>query len=272
VKRPDKEQEIVDQGHFQMLAFEIFMHSIKMVLRNLKQAIQITLIPALIGFLVIVAFSLLFGISFEDISTEPNGLPDAASPGAVTAFLFCVVASLFAIMVWITVSWHRFVLLEEYPAGFLPAFRSDRMLAYIGRMVMLALLGAVIMIPAMLVIGFLTQASAVMGILAWLLVVVGLSVAFYRVSPIMPAAAIGEPLKLSDAWRATDGANGTIIGLVVLSVLFQLLLQLVSAVVLLVPVVGVLVVIFASMLIVPLINVSILTTIYGVFIEKRALS
>ncbi|WP_425084076.1 hypothetical protein [Ruegeria profundi] len=272
MKRPDKEQEMVEQGHFHMLAFEIFMHSIKMVLRNLKQAIQITLIPALIGGLVIIAFSLLFGISFEDISTEPNGLPDAASPGAVTAFLFCVLASLFAIMVWIVVSWHRFVLLEEYPAGFLPAFRSDRMLAYIGRMVMLALLGVIVLIPTMLVIGFLTQASAAMGILAWLLVVVGLSVAFYRVSPIMPAAAIGEPLKLTDAWRATDGANGTIVALVVLLVLFQMGLQLLFAILLIIPVIGALVVVFASMLIVPLINVSILTTFYGVFIEKRALS
>ncbi len=255
-----------------MLAFDIFVHSIKMVLRNLSHAIRITLIPALLAGLVIIAFSLLFGISFEDISTEPNGQPDAASPGAVAGFLICVLASIFAIMIWIVVSWHRFVLLEEYPTGFLPDFRSDRVLAYFGKMMMLVFLGVIIMIPAMLVIGFLTQASALMGILAWLLVVAGLSVAFYRISPIMPAAAIGQPLTVSDAWRATDGANGTIIGLVVLSVLFQLLLQLVSAVVLLVPVVGVLVVIFASMLIVPLINVSILTTIYGVFIEKRALS
>jgi hypothetical protein len=62
------------------------------------------------------------------------------------------------------------------------------------------------------------------------------------------------------------------VALVVLLVLFQMGLQLLFAALLIVPLIGALVVVFASMLIVPLINVSILTTFYGVFIEKRALS
>ncbi len=255
-----------------MQGLEIFVHSVKMVLRNLKQALQISLVPALIGGMIVIALSVLFGISFEDISTEPNGLPDAASSGAIAGFLLSVLLSIFTIMLWIVVSWHRFVLLEEYPVGFLPAFRSDRVLAYFGRLLMLMLLAAVAMIPAMFVVGMLGQAPAVVGILVWFLVVVLLTVAFYRVSPILPGAAIGRNLKLSEAWQATAGAEGAIVLLVILSALFQMLLQFLASILLFVPIIGPLVVVFAMMLVVPLINVSILTTIYGVFIEKRELS
>lgn len=255
-----------------MLGLEIFVHSVKMVLRNLKQALQISLVPALIGGLIVIALSVLFGVSFEDISTERNGLPDAASAGAVAGFLLSVLLSIFAIMIWIVVSWHRFVLLEEYPVGFLPAFRADRVLAYFGRLLLLILLAAVAMIPVMFVIGIMAQASAVVGILIWFLVVILLTVAFYRVSPILPGAAIGQNLKLSQAWQATAGADGAIVLLVILSVLFQMLLQLLASMLLFVPILGPLVVVFAMMLVVPLINVSILTTMYGVFIEKRQLS
>ncbi len=254
-----------------MLGLEIFVHSVKMVLRNLKEALQISLVPAFIGGVVVVVLSIVFGISFEDISTEPNGLPDAASAGAITGFLLFVLITIFAIMLWIVVSWHRFVLLEEYPTGFLPVFRSDRILAYFGRIVMLILLGFVAMLPAMLVIGFVSQASALIGFLVWLVFVLFLSVAFYRVSPILPGAAIGKSVTLSEAWNATTGSAGAIILLVILSVLFQIMLQFLASLVLFVPIIGVFVVIFAFMLVIPLINVSILTTMYGVFIEKREL-
>jgi hypothetical protein len=255
-----------------MLGLEIFVHSVKMVLRNLKEALQISLVPALIGGVIMIALVFVFGISFEDLSTETNGLPDAADPTSVVVFILCALFVFLAIMLWIVVSWHRFVLLEEYPEGFIPTFRSDRVLAYFGRILMLIVLGAVAMIPAMFVIGMMTQASAIMGILVWFATIIVLTVAFYRASPILPAAAIGHSLKLSEAWRATSGATGAIILLVILSLLFQTLLQFLASLLLFVPIIGFLIVIFATMLIVPLINVSVLTTMYGVFIEKRDLS
>ncbi|WP_170410885.1 hypothetical protein [Ruegeria atlantica] len=255
-----------------MLGLEIFVHSVKMVLRNLKEALQISLVPALIGGAIVIALVFVFGISFEDISTETNGLPDAADPTSVLGFVLCALFVGLAIMLWIVVSWHRFVLLEEYPVGFVPIFRSDRVLAYLGRLLMLIVLGVIAMIPAMFVIGMMAQASAVVGIFVWFVAIIALSVAFYRASPILPAAAIGHSLTLSEAWRATSGASGAITLLVILSLLFQLLLQFLASLLLFVPIIGFLIVIFATMLIVPLINVSILTTIYGIYIEKRELN
>ncbi len=255
-----------------MLGWQIFVHSVRMVFGNLKQAFQISLVPALVGLMVVIALGVVFGISFEDISTEPNGLPDAATPASIFGFLLSVFACILAIMIWIVVSWHRFVLLEEYPSGFLPDFKTDRVLAYLGRLLMLIVLGLVIMIPAIFVIALLSSAAAIVGILAWLALVVGLTILFYRVSPILPDAAVGGTLRLSEAWRATAGSEGAIIVLVIVSFLFQILIQVVTSLLLFIPIIGFLIVILASMLIVPLVNVSILTTLYGVFIEKRQLS
>ncbi len=255
-----------------MLGWQIFVHSVRMVFGNLKQAVQISLVPALVGAVIVIVLTVVFGISFEDISTEPNGLPDAAAPASILGFFMSVFACILAIMIWIVVSWHRFVLLEEYPSGFLPEFKTDRILAYFGRLVMLIVLGIVVMVPAVLVIAMVSSAAAIIGILAWLAFVLTVTVCFYRVSPILPDAAIGGTLKLSEAWRATAGSNGAILALVLVSFLFQVLIQFVMSLLLFIPIIGFLVVVFASMLIVPLINVSILTTLYGVFIEKRALT
>ncbi len=255
-----------------MLGLEIFVHSVRMVLRNLKQALQISVVPALIGGFLAIGLFFLFGIPFEEFNSETNGFPEGVTAASFTGFLLCLMAVVFGVMLWIVVSWHRFVLLEEYPSGLVPPFRFDRVLAYFGRLLMLGLIALIIMIPGALIMGMMAQSSVALGILVWLGLIIFLTIGFYRASPILPGAAIGKPIKLSEAWQATSGASGAIALLVVLSILFQILLQLLASLLLFVPIIGVLIVLFASMLIVPLINVSILTTIYGVFIEKRELA
>ncbi len=255
-----------------MLGLEIFVHSVRMVLRNLTQALQISFVPALIGGFLAIGLFFLFGIPFEEFNSETNGFPEGVTAASFTGFLLCLMAVVFGVMLWIVVSWHRFVLLEEYPSGLVPPFRFDRVLAYFGRLLMLGLIALIIMIPGALIMGMMAQSSVALGILVWLGLIIFLTIGFYRASPILPGAAIGKPIKLSEAWQATSGASGAIALLVVLSILFQILLQLLASLLLFVPIIGVLIVLFASMLIVPLINVSILTTIYGVFIEKRELA
>ena len=255
-----------------MLGLEIFVHSVRMVLRNLTQALQISVVPALIGGFLAIGLFFLFGIPFEEFNSETNGFPEGVTAASFTGFLLCLMAVVFGVMLWIVVSWHRFVLLEEYPSGLVPPFRFDRVLAYFGRLLMLGLIALIIMIPGALIMGMMAQSSVALGILVWLGLIIFLTIGFYRASPILPGAAIGKPIKLSEAWQATSGASGAIALLVVLSILFQILLQLLASLLLFVPIIGVLIVLFASMLIVPLINVSLLTTIYGVFIEKRELA
>lgn len=252
-----------------MLGWQIFLHSVKMVLRNLKEALQISSVPALIGCVIIIALSVVFGISFEDISTEPNGFPDAASVGTVAGFMLSVFVTVFAIMFWIAVSWHRFVLLEEYPSGLLPEFRFDRIIAYFGRVV---LLGVVMVLGYLPVIVALPLLSGSFEFALFAVYILFLIVCFYRWAPILPAAAIGQPISLGQAWNSTAGAGGAILVLMLAAVAFQFVVQFALALLAAIPVFGFLIGVFVGILVLPLINVSILTTMYGVFIEKRELA
>lgn len=252
-----------------MKSWTIFAHSLSMVLRNLQQAVQIGLVPSLIAFGVLAGLFSSLGLSyslFEDqkgmqelVTTNPNG------------FVLVVLLSLLVIwttMIWIVVSWHRFVLLEEYPSGWIPPFRLDRILSYIGHGLLLGLVMFAVMFVFGVVAAMLGAFSQVLMPVVMVAGVIAMMVIMYRLVAVLPAAAIGKPLKLSEAWAATADANGTIAGLVVIMVLFQVAVQLVSGLVALVPVVGIIVVFAASMLL-SLVGVSVLTTFYGHYIEDR---
>ncbi|WP_170468251.1 hypothetical protein [Ruegeria arenilitoris] len=255
-----------------MLGWQIFVHSVRMVFGNLKQVLQITVGPALIATGLIVALFMVTGIPLEAFDESADSLPDGISAASVTFFLFGLFAVIAAVVFWIAVSWHRFILLEEYPGGIFPAFRFDRILAYFGRILLLGILMMIAWIPVGVVIAVLGETLLPLSIILTLAYGVFLIVCFYRLSIILPAAAIGEPITLGEAWNSTTGVAGSILVLLVVAFLFQLLVQLVFSVLVFIPVLGILLTVFLGTLILPMISVSIFTTMYGVFIEKRQLS
>ncbi|WP_226689019.1 hypothetical protein [Ruegeria arenilitoris] len=255
-----------------MLGLEIFVHSLKMVLRNLKEAMQISVVPALIGGALMVCLFFVFDIPFENFDSRTTGFPEGVTMGSFVAFFLSLAVVFTIVIFWIVVSWHRFVLLEEYPRGMLPPFKFDRVLAYLGRVLLLGLFAIGLMVPGSFIAGSAIQASVPIGIVVWVVLVAGLWIGFYRFSPVLPGAAIGKPMTFYDAWHATAGSNGQILLLIFLSFIFQLLMQFLVGLVIAVPVMGLIISVFVTMLILPLINVSILTTMYGVFIEKRELA
>ena len=92
-----------------------------------------------------------------------------------------------------------------------------------------------------------------------------------RLSITLPATAIGQPLTFRQAWDQTQGANGVIVVMLLASIAFQVILQLVLAVFGIIPVIGALLSVFVGLIVVPVLNLSLLTTMYGVFIQKRQL-
>lgn len=265
-----------------MKGWLIFKHSLLMVLRNWREALQVGLVPIA---LVFTLGTLLFGTMGLDVLLTPDLVMDSQTDALLTDdeplypagffgsfFLIWIVA--FVAMFWVVVSWHRFVLLEEYPKGWIPKFHGDRILAYFGRTLLLGLIAAIAMIPvmaalAMLTGGLATTGSDAVGIIASLLLVLVLSLLLFRLVPILPAAAIGKPLALAESWRATQGATTDILMLALVGFAVQIALQAVVGVFVFVsPVLG-LIVSGVTSLVLALVNVSILTTFYGHYVEGR---
>jgi hypothetical protein len=95
---------------------------------------------------------------------------------------------------------------------------------------------------------------------------------FYRISLVLPAVAIGAPLTLKEAWRATSDTGAALILLVLLAFGFSLLAQGVSALLGFAPTLQLIFSIAVEIGLVAMINISILTTLYGVLVERRDLA
>ncbi|WP_122074475.1 threonine dehydratase [Pseudophaeobacter sp. EL27] len=248
-----------------MKSWSIFAHSFGMVFRNLKQAMQIGLVPVVIAFAGVFAALSYLGVSVSVLQDE-QALGLLISQGwmvFVGLWVFVMV-----MMFWIVTSWHRFVLLEEYPQGWVPPFRFDRILSYIGHAIMLGILLLIAMIPAAIVMMGLSSVSPMLASVFAVILMFAAVVGLYRLLPVLPAAAIGKPLKIKESWEVTAGETWTIVGLLFIGFLFQFLLNIMAALFVLVPIIGPIFV-YAVLLVMSLVNVSILTTLYGHYIEGR---
>ncbi|WP_323784160.1 hypothetical protein [Leisingera sp.] len=255
-----------------MKGWTIFSHSVRMVIRNLNHGFRIAAGPVLIGVAIVFALLASAGLPLTLLGDQ-QALLQALAAGGFGLTLLVVFLVIIAVQIWVFVSWHRFVLLEEYPSGLLPAFRGDRILAYVGKSLLIALVGMAIMIPAGVAAALLSsiagQGAAIVIIPAYIVLVLFLLVTIYRLTPALPAAAIGHSLKLREAWQKTRGTTGAIILLVLLIGLMQLLLQLVASLSMAVfAPLGVVFLILVS-LITTLVNVSVITTFYGHYVEGR---
>lgn len=250
-----------------MKGWSIFAHSVGMVTRNLSEALKIAVVPVLIGFAAIVVLTMMTGLSLGTMS-DAEAMEKLIRDGELGALIFpfiLFVVVLIIIELWIFVSWHRFILLEEYPTGWIPEFRLDRIMAYFGR----GFLIGVIMMVMWIVVGF---SAAVLGPLGAVILVTAAFfsvILVYRLVAILPAAAIGKSLTVGQAWDATKGSTGTIIVLVIVIALAQFLLQMVTGLSMMVfAPLGILFQVFVA-LVMSLVNVSILTTFYGHYVEGR---
>ncbi|MEY8843085.1 hypothetical protein AB9K41_28975, partial [Cribrihabitans sp. XS_ASV171] len=165
-----------------------------------------------------------------------------------------------------------FILLNEQPQGWLPRFRPDRVIFYVGQGLVLAIIMIIGSIPLLFLILILPASTVILNVLVIGSYITMLILSFYRLAVTLPARAIGKDMTLDQAWKATSSSFWTLIVLVLLSHSFQYLLQFLFGMFALIPVVGPLLVLIPSLLLLPLINVSVLTTLYGVYVEGRPLN
>ncbi|MEW2912108.1 hypothetical protein [Leisingera sp. JC11] len=252
-----------------MKPWALFSHSVGMLVRNFGDMLRVFLVPTLL----IVALFATF--------LRMTGLWEILQWGAVTQLpensglsgpLFLVIVLSLLVGMWSVVAWHRFVLLEETPQGWLPRLEGSRVMAYFGRSVQIALVLICLMIPVLLVVLLLTTMLSGAGPAA--LQLINLPIAIFitylvlRLSVILPAAALGADMGLRAAWNYTGNAFGDLLGLAAIMVAAQYAAQFIAESLAASPTLaaGVSILVSAAL---ALLNISLLTTLYGHYVEGR---
>jgi hypothetical protein len=244
-----------------MKGWQIFMHSVRLVLRNLGPALRVSAL--LYAVQVAGQVSALF--SPLEAAETPAITPEGSALSLILG-LAAIVASL-----WIAVGWHRFVLEEEYPEGWLPRWHGSTLLRYLGRSILVGLVVVLGVLAAFIPIGiFLAVAPGVAGLFAFGMIGLG-AYLFFRLGVALPAAAVGEPLSLREAWRATKDADGAVVVLAFIVIGASVIIQ---APALMNPdpaspinvVYTIVTGWFAT-----IIGISVLTTLYGHYVQGRAI-
>ncbi|MBC9247901.1 hypothetical protein H4P12_14565 [Paracoccus sp. 11-3] len=252
-----------------MLAINILTHAFLQVIGNLRQLVNISALPLLIQF-------------FGAIATIFTAIgANNATGNASFVTLPLLVAFLLLPFVWIAVNWHRFVLLNQ-PQSILPRLPMNAVLRYIGTAILIAIL---LLVPLALAAATFQIIAGVLGsagitfVLAFafgIAIMLALMVASLRLGVALPAAAIGAPDAITTAWKATAGNTGTFLLLGVLMALLQIPINLIT----MVPtgpatpfLVSILILLLtiAVLWIYMFISLSVLTTLYGYFVERRQL-
>jgi hypothetical protein len=246
------------------------MHSVQLVLGDWRNALKVTGVLYLIYAIPALVLGLLF----------PQPLPgQGAEQAAAAALSFApvgiIVGLLLAVVyIWLAVTWHRYILLDEVPTGQLPVFHRDRIVAYAINAILLAL----IMFAVFIVVGAVLSPLLFLGwlgaiIASIVILAIGL-VIDYRLGLVLPARAVGQTLSFGDAWAATKGQSGTILVLAIVSALAAVLIDVPAMILGLLPGIGVALALLwtlATGWVKVVVGVSILTTLYGVYVEKRSI-
>ncbi len=247
-----------------MKSWAIFSHSIRQVFGNLSAALRVS------GLIYLVMLGLI-GLTVWRFMPRLVMMMREENLGELMLFVgIILVISLFGSL-WIGVAWHRYVLLVEQP-GLLPKLRFGRVLAYFGTSILIGLLlGLVIILPGMLLMRVIGQGVPI--ILAgfavlWVLI---LGVVSFRLSAVLPGAALASGHGIGDAWQATKGETPTLIGLVILFGIFSFVLNKIGDAFLDAGPWPFLTVSVVTTWISMMVGFSILTILYGHYIEKRPL-
>jgi hypothetical protein len=223
---------------------------------------------------VILAIILAAGGQF--LGGRPAGDGQTLPPDTV-AIEFGMILIVLVINSSIAVNWHRFILLDEVP-GHLESLRLDgRVWRYFGNTLLLVLGIGVVSVLAAFPLIFIAVAAGAMQLapLAGLIAILAVAAfVFLRLGIKLPAIAIdGGDFRFADAWRASAGNGFQIAGLFLTAILLLLTLAFLVALVGLIDGFAAVVLGFVLQLAVnwfmTLFNISLLTSLYGFFVQGR---
>jgi hypothetical protein len=223
----------------------------------------------------------LIGLGANFIAQNITGGNVEANPGPVIP-LYLIVAFINILgFSSIAVNWHRYILLDEVPRGSELFRLDDKVWRYFGNVLLIVLIifgiGLALGIPVG-VLATLSEATAVLGVILFLVALPFIVIVFYRLSVKLPAIALGRrDFLMRDAWAATRenklsiflvGLFHFLIALGMVLVLFALTLALVAMNEMLAVIVSTIIQVVLSWLL-AIFGITILTSLYGFFVEGR---
>jgi hypothetical protein len=255
------------------MSWQIFVHSVRQVFGNLEGALRVSAVLTVLQIIVTLTIG-------RDLLTDPTSLQTRMIEGnANMASYLTTLVLLLLLGLWIAVGWHRYVLTNEVSA-FVPKLYLDRVMGYFGKSILIALL----ILPIALVCGILVallvapllrdqiQAQPILfGAAIGLLIYIPVGTVALRLSAALPGVALEPGVSVFTGWRATTGQTGTILGVVLLSIIGALFLGLPNMLLFEPMSVPSLIWHFATQWVKVMVGVSILTTLYGHYVEGRPL-
>ncbi|MDA7550724.1 hypothetical protein N8760_02745 [Rhodobacteraceae bacterium] len=221
-----------------MQAWNLLRHSFVMLFGNFAIALRLSA--------VLYAVQAIPNIYFLNFT---SGVADAELGSSPQFWLFGSVNMVILMItgLWVAVAWHRFILSEEIPSGYIP----------------------ITIFLAFPLFGDLSQTY--LTYIFYLLISMLCGPILFRFSTVLPAAALGKRFTWGAAWQATKGSIGSLV--LVALVLWGGLMganehvtNLISGNLFLLALWAIL---FEWVFL--MIHISILTTLYGHYVEKRAL-
>ncbi|NMD08181.1 MAG: hypothetical protein GYA66_09400 [Phyllobacteriaceae bacterium] len=250
-----------------------FGHVLQSTVNNLGFAWHLSW-PWLLVILPLNLFAGIYGIG-DSLS------PDQASAGAVLTSLVIGLLSMFA-FASIAVSWHRYILLDEVPKGWARLRADNTVWRYFGNtiLIFLAIIAGLIPVAilAAIFLAVLGNFGAVFAVPLYLAAALYSMSAFYRLSVKLPAVALErQDIHMRDAWAATRDNTWQMIGLAMLFLLCAVALAIVIGLVSwLLAQSGASFLLLVSLAVqitlnwvLTIMGVTLLTSLYGFFIEQR---
>ena len=264
--------------------YQLLRHVVQQVFGNLGAAARITILPILLAYVLcgVLLYMLVGSVLFELAqqgqgqfgAPTPNPFESDAQAAAFAGRFFLGVVVCIPIFLifysWAAVGWHRYVLLEEHASGVAGAWNGKRIQSYIGAILRVALVMMALGFAASVVFGIILAVLPSPGVVLFLTVgmVIGFTWVFTRLGLVLPSAALGTYMKMGDSWAATQPVSGAILLPIIVIPLAFLIINTITG---LLGILGVILYLGVAWIQV-LVNLALLTTLYGNLIEGRQLN
>lgn len=248
-----------------MKGVQIFSHSLRQVMDNLGPALKVS------GVLYLVQVGITILLGYAMVSAGMGMMGGGMGLGMVLVLVVTLITG-----IWIAVAWHRYVLLGEEPVGYVPPFMGERMGQYFIKSLLIGLVLLVLGMILGMIVGTLFGRLMMGGpffamLLMAVLVQVPLIFLGLRMAAGLPGTALGNDLPFMAGWQATAGEWQPLLQLSVIMALALWAVNLITWFVF--GGFGLLANIWQLLAGWPvtMVGLSILTTLYGHYIEKRPL-